>query len=231
MITFSVKNQSLILTSKVKVVADSQDYLFAQFSFSEDWAGTLKLAQFTRGEHRFRLALDEHDTVKVPWEILKERGKFSVTVTGNNQEGEPNKVITTNPVSIRIYESGLVDGEVMEESTAGVEGSVLHQILAKTGEAETYAQNASTSESNASNSANSAATSAETATQKATAASTSASEAQQAKTAAQQSATAAAESAQQAAAIATQLSDVLNAPRFYYNAEGHLMFSYGSSGE
>ena len=231
MITFSVKNQKLTPTSKVMVVADSQDYLFAQFSFSEDWNGVKKLAQFTRGENRFRLLLDENGAVKVPWEVLKDKGWFRVTVIGNNQQGEPNMVITTNPVEIRVHESGLINGEVMEESTAGVEGSVLYEIMGKTAEANTSAQNAATSESNASASATSAATSAETATEKATQASTSASEAQQSQTAAQQSATAAAESAQQAADIATRLSDVLNAPRFYYNAEGHLMFSYGSSGE
>lgn len=168
--------------------------------------------------------LDENGAVKVPWEVLKDKGWFRVTVIGNNQQGEPNMVITTNPVEIRVRESGLVNGEVMEESTAGVEGSVLYEIMGKTAEANTSAQNAATYESNASASATSAATSAQTATEKATQASTSASEAQQ-------SATAAAESAQQAADIATRLSDVLNAPRFYYNAEGHLMFSYGSSGE
>lgn len=231
MITFEVKNQKLSLTSNIKVVADSQDYLYAEFSFTEDWADVVKLAQFSRGEQRFRLLLDEHDRVKVPWEVLKGKGFFVITVTGNNEENEPNKVITTNPVRVQVGESGLIDGEVFEESTQGVEGSVLHQIMAKTEEANTSATNAAASERAAATSETNAAGSARTASTKAGEASDSAAEALRQKGLAVTAAEQAASSAEQAAAIATQLSDVLNAPRFYYNNEGHLMFSYGSSGE
>ncbi len=223
MITFSVKNQTLVLTSKIKVVADSQDYLYAQFTFTDDWNDTIKLAQFTRGEQRFRLALDQQNKVKVPWEVLKGRGKFQVTVTGNNQAGADNKVITTNPVTIRISESGLVNGEVMEESTAGLEGGVLNQILGKASEALASAENAAASERDALSHKNAAADSERVATEKATAAHDDAAEALRLKNLAE-------EAASQAVAIATQLSDVLNAPRFYYDENGHLMFSYGSSG-
>ena len=235
MISFNVKNQTLTLVSPIKVVADSQDYLLAAFTFTEDWKNTVKIAQFSRNGITYREILDEHDVAKVPWEVLRGKGRFAVTVTGNNAQNEPNLVITTNPLIIKVWESGLINGEVFHESTQGVEGGVLHQINAKAEEAATSASNAHISEENAAESLRQA-------TLKANAASDSAAEAERQKGLAQGekeaasqhandaagSARQAAESAATATALAEHFAEIVNAPHYYYDENGHLMFSYGT---
>lgn len=129
MLEFKVKNQHLILLSTDKmVVADSQDYLKAKFTFSEDWDDVIKIALFVRDETRIREALDENNTCIIPYQVLAGEGKFEVSVIGNNQENADNMVITSSVVMLDVKRSGLLNGETFDESTAGLEGGVLHQI-------------------------------------------------------------------------------------------------------
>lgn len=133
MLTLKVQNQTLSLEQGPRVVADSQGYLQAGFTFSDDWADTVKVALFYRSTPTmmfYPLLLDEHDQCLVPWEILDDEGKFTTTVFGSNHENQPNKLITTNPLEITVYESGLVDGELPYAPTIGVEGSTLAMIEA-----------------------------------------------------------------------------------------------------
>ena len=172
MLEFKVKSQHLILTSTDKmVVADSQDYLKMHFDFTEDWNDVIKIALFVRGETRIRRTLDEHDVVAVPYQVLEGEGNFEVSVFGNNQENADNKVITSSVVTIPVKRSGLLNGETFDESEAGLEGGILHQITQKAADAEAAAARAE--------------------------------------------------------ALAQQFDEIVNAPHYKFDNEGHLIFVYG----
>ena len=187
-IVFTVRGQSMYLTSRGKVVADSQGYLGARFLFSEDWADTIKIAQFKRDDMFFNIMVNADGTCTIPWEVLVDEGTFVVNVFGNNRPNEQNKIITVNPVEVHVEKSGLTDGELPSNPTYGVDGSVLYEITqyasraevaaetatSMAGVAEGYASSASESASDAETAASSAESSATSAANSATAAAASA---------------------------------------------------------
>lgn len=72
LLRFEVKNQLIKRTDNFKVVADSQNYLYAQFDFlTDDWVGT-KTAIFKKdnSSQSFGMVLDENNTCLVPHELL-----------------------------------------------------------------------------------------------------------------------------------------------------------------
>ena len=90
---------------------------------------------------------------------------------GNNQENADNKVITSSVVTIPVKRSGLLNGETFDESEAGLEGGILHQITQKAADAEAAAARAE--------------------------------------------------------ALAQQFDEIVNAPHYKFDNEGHLIFVYG----
>ena len=211
MLKFKVTNQKLtLLYPQVVVVADSQDYLQAQFSFSEDWNNVVKIALFSRDDDNIRVALDENNIAVVPWQVLKGKGKFDISVFGNNYDGDANKVITSSVVTLDVKRSGLKDGETFDESEQGLEGGVLWQITHKAQEAQQYAQQAQSA-------AQMAATDAANAVR---------SDLQTLKEQTEQKASEAKAAAQTSQQLAQNLTDILNAPRFGYDENGHLNFYY-----
>lgn len=242
MIKFDVSNQQLLLLSKrVQVVADSQGYLIAQFQFTEDWNDVVKIAIFTRDDYKLRRFLDENGCCIVPWEVLKGAGQFNVTVVGNNRENEENKVITTNGLAVSVAASGLTDGEVFDESSEGIEGSVLYQITAKATLATEKAENAAASAEaaerwatsdavldggllSAKKYAEAASLSATNAGQSKTAAETAAGNASDYKDAALRYKNDAEAALSSVNAIVAEITDIRDAPRFHYDANGDLYF-------
>lgn len=101
-LTFEVSNQILTRTDKNQIVADSKNYLYAQFIFNTDeWNGGIITALFQRGTEVIRRILDENNRCDVPWEMIK-NGYFKVSVfTGD--------VIPTNPVVVGVKGSGYVN--------------------------------------------------------------------------------------------------------------------------
>lgn len=231
MLEFKVENQRLtLLLTDVLVVADSQDYLQAHFTFSEDWDDVVKIALFSRDENNIRVALDNNNVVIVPYQVLAGGGCFDVSVFGNNQENADNKVITSSVVTVDIRPSGLKNGETFDESEAGLEGGVLWQIRGKATEAQESATAAHNDAEAAARSAADASDAKEAAVRSAGAAAESAETATRAaQTAASDAATAAAaQAAEQTAANITQtFSEFLNAPHYSYDEQGHLIFVYG----
>ena len=148
-IKFKVHEQTLIAPYPPTVVSRSQDYVKAQFVFTEDWYGTQKIAQFVRGELKYNIMLDSTDSCLVPWELLVTKGCFSVTVWANNQPGEDNLIITTNKVMIEVHPDGLDDELLPTDPTVGVEGGLLTQCQEYAESASQSAENAHTSEVNA----------------------------------------------------------------------------------
>ena len=97
-ISFSINGQTITRTDKNNVVSGSKNYLFAAFIFSDDWAGLIKTAQFTRDDIVMDMLL-VNDRCAVPWELLQRGGAVYVTVFGGD-------LITVNSAAVHIAQSG-----------------------------------------------------------------------------------------------------------------------------
>ena len=109
---FKVNEQTLTLTSKQSVVANSLNYLDAKFTFSEEWRDAVKTAVFVSPTEEIFKQLLVNDMCEVPWEVIGNPG-FRVSVFGGNR-------ITTNEVAVNVGESGPLDGENPSEPTPSV---------------------------------------------------------------------------------------------------------------
>lgn len=99
-IVFNVNKQLIQRTDCEIPVANSENYLFAKFSFSEEWQGT-KTAIFNNGT-AYPVILEENRCL-VPWEVITANG-FSVSVFCGNR-------ITANTAYVMVIPSGYVEGE------------------------------------------------------------------------------------------------------------------------
>lgn len=104
MIKFNVKNQIIERQDNFRVVADSKNYLTADFVFSDEWDNQRVFASF------FHIDVDVAKVAEikdgqciVPWEIIKPPF-FSVSLFCGD-------LITSNVVNIKVEASGLKDGE------------------------------------------------------------------------------------------------------------------------
>lgn len=98
-ITFSIVNQTITRTDQAAVVAGSRGYLYAAFSFSDDWHGLIKTAQFKRDDIVMDMLL-VNDRCTVPWELLAKQGIIQVTVFGGD-------LITVNQAAIPVQPTGM----------------------------------------------------------------------------------------------------------------------------
>lgn len=101
---FTVTNQLIKRTDSFPVVAKSQNYLYAQFTFETDeWAGLTHTALFRLGETSYAVILDENETCLVPHEVLEEQnGHVYVSVFAGER-------ITANEAQFVVYKSGFSD--------------------------------------------------------------------------------------------------------------------------
>ena len=108
-INFTVRGQYLQRIGGQKLIADSVDYLYANFEFSEDWADLVKFALFKHEDDElpYEMVLAEN-ICKVPHEVIK-NGKVSVSVYGKQADAESAFRLTTNPFIITFEESGFSD--------------------------------------------------------------------------------------------------------------------------
>lgn len=116
-LTFKVENQIISRTDSNRVVRDSQNYLNAVFSFTDDWSGTIT-AVFRSASGTYNVILEDNQCL-VPWEVLVD-DYFRVSVFCGD-------LITANIVTIRTIESGYATGK---ESRTPTE-DVYNQIIAK----------------------------------------------------------------------------------------------------
>ena len=126
---FLVRNQRLKLFSGGPVVADSQQYLKARFTFTEDWQGTRKYAQFRRDGEVYTCVIDEYGETEVPWETLVGKGVVQISAFATNQQDEENKLITTNPVFVKVETSGIKETELPKTPSLGILGSHVDESL------------------------------------------------------------------------------------------------------
>lgn len=119
---FYVNNQTLSLNptqANIKIVADSKNYLKAQFMFqTSEWKkGALLYALFSHQGKTYKKFLGVEDGLKwnecyVSPEVIKE-GKFSVSVYCDN-------LITTNQIQIPVGPSGYTERIENQQVTPSV---------------------------------------------------------------------------------------------------------------
>lgn len=101
MLKFKVKNQIITRTDDFCVVADSKNYLTAEFEFSEEWNKNI-IAIFGYKDNFFHVEVKENQ-VTVPWEVIKSP-YFSVSLFCGD-------LITANEIRVKVIGSGLKNGE------------------------------------------------------------------------------------------------------------------------
>ncbi|MBQ3903828.1 MAG: hypothetical protein II744_02525 [Eubacterium sp.] len=110
-ISFKVENQLIERTDEMTVVADSRNYLYADFEFSPEWTGTVT-AVFKNEGVSYTAVLDSENKCAVPWEVITE-GRFSVSCFCGNR-------ITANRAYVEVLPSGYEEGETPAEPTPDV---------------------------------------------------------------------------------------------------------------
>ena len=129
---FSVSNQSITRTDEFRVVAESIDYLYAQFTFlTEEWSEKTITAQFRsdKSDKTYEYILDSENKCLVPWESLNLQGGGYIYVSVF-----AGALITTNRAKVFVEQSGYDENA---ESAAPPTPSVYQQILDKLDEIET----------------------------------------------------------------------------------------------
>lgn len=123
MISIIVNGQSLSGECK-RLASDSVDYIRCRFSFSSDWYGLIKTAQFTQNGKTFDV-LVENDICTLPSEIVA--GDLEISVFGVESGG--TKRITTVPFTASIKASGFVsEGEVPIPPTPDLYSQLIKRV-------------------------------------------------------------------------------------------------------
>ena len=119
---FTLQGQRLIRTDKLRPVADSKNFLGAEFEFSHQWSGCEKTAIFKSSDgDAFSVLLNE-DKCAVPYEVSG--GEFYVSVFGIKDEMR----ITSDEISVFVEVSGYTEGETPQEPTQTVYEQILNRI-------------------------------------------------------------------------------------------------------
>ena len=109
------------------VVADTIDYLEAQFAFSEDWDGLEKWVHFAKEGEVYDIRLTDN-CVRKEDHLNLSAGIWKVYLHGNEfSGGKVIERITTNTAILKVEPTGVIDGEPFPEMPA----SVTEQILAR----------------------------------------------------------------------------------------------------
>lgn len=114
------------------VVADTIDYLEAQFAFSEDWDGLEKWVHSAKDGEVYDIRLTD-DCIRKEDHLNLSAGIWKVYLHGNEfSGGKVIERITTNAAILKVEPTGTLDGEPFPEMPA----SVTEQILARLEEIE-----------------------------------------------------------------------------------------------
>ncbi|MBR5155711.1 MAG: hypothetical protein IKW62_04435 [Clostridia bacterium] len=108
MLKFSVNNQVITRENDFRVVADSQNYLMAEFTFSDEWKDDI-IAIFGNSCGEFYNVIIDEGKCAVPWEVIK-TPFFTVSVFCGDR-------ITANIVTVDVEKSGFDQGETSKPPT------------------------------------------------------------------------------------------------------------------
>lgn len=117
---FTVDKQIITRQDYESVVQDSQNYLYAQFAFSEEWTGQITAVFKGKDGNAYNVLLDESGKCLVPWEVLTQ-SYFEVSVFCGS-------LITANVVKIFTIASGYTIGEESREPTPDVFTQIIEKI-------------------------------------------------------------------------------------------------------
>lgn len=110
MMEFYVSGQSLKFFTPA-VAADTLNYLTAKVHFTgSDWDGASKWLHFRRGDTVYDMALDENDCITADKKLNLSVGFWEIYLTGTREDSR----LTTLPVILRVYASGLIDAPLHE---------------------------------------------------------------------------------------------------------------------
>lgn len=113
---FEVKQQTIKLLGNNILVAESRNYVYAHFNFTDDWKELVKTVFFKQGGSTFiTLVLDQNDCCLVPKELLAADGEFTVHLAGSDGE----IIITTNPLKIFVNGNDLITNDNSGTPTVG----------------------------------------------------------------------------------------------------------------
>lgn len=123
---FTVDKQQLRKITNYSIVSDTVNYLEFEFTFSADWDGVKKYAQFTHGESTHEVEIVD-GVISASSEVALSPGEWGIKVIGVLKDGPATvKRVTTNAVALFVLDSGLTDGEPFP----AVGGSIGEQIVA-----------------------------------------------------------------------------------------------------
>lgn len=105
-------DEQFIRAPRYKVVGDSQDYLFARFSFGKAWQGLTKTAVFQAADGKAYHMLLQDDTCRIPAEVLRPT-EFFVSVFGGER-------LTTDRAVVEVAASGFIPGIVPPPTTPDI---------------------------------------------------------------------------------------------------------------
>ena len=131
MINAVVKGQGLKINHP-KVVADTIAYLEMSVEFkTADWDGLVKYVHFSLGDESYSFELVD-DKITQDMHLDLPEGEWEVYIHGAEYEnGEVVQRVTTEPVTMFVNRTGIVEGEPFPE----LSGSVGEQTIAKANEA------------------------------------------------------------------------------------------------
>ena len=117
---FTVDKQIITRRDNEKVVRDSQNYLYINFSFSEDWTGTKTAVFKGKSGDAFNVLIDENGSCLVPWEVLTEE-YFEVSAFCGD-------LITANVVKVYTIKSGYTIGEESRTPTPDIYAQIIARL-------------------------------------------------------------------------------------------------------
>lgn len=120
-IDFAVNKQSIKRTDNNKIVSGSENYLYARFTFTEDWTGIIKTAVFKSGNKAFNVILDDNGECIVLWEVITDGAYVFVSVFGGD-------LIMATECKEFVHSSGYVPGETPEPPTPDVYVQIMEKL-------------------------------------------------------------------------------------------------------
>ena len=119
---FTVDGQEIRARS-VTVVADSRNYLVAEFVFSSDWEGLEKTAVFQQASGTVYHVLIQDGICTIPAEVIQVPW-FRVSVFGGDR-------LTTNRVEVSVCQSGFLPGVTPPVPTPDIYDQLLQSVTAE----------------------------------------------------------------------------------------------------
>ena len=126
MLEFCVNRQVIKRSDSNYVVANSSDYLTAEFGFSNDWKDLGKTAIFTTTTGSISIILDSNNQILEDKHLNLTAGTWVVSVVGVNG----TRKIITNIASMTVVDSGAESGTVPTGPTPDVYDQIITQLTA-----------------------------------------------------------------------------------------------------